>query len=104
MSKTWKEHERRTARRLSGVRNGNRGTATSDVDAGPFAVECKSRKELPAWLLDAMAQARRNAGDRQIGIVVLHKVGARSDTDIVCMTMADFQAVAGMTNDKETSS
>ncbi len=100
-SKTWKEHERRTARRLSGVRNGNRGTATSDVDAGPFAVECKSRKEIPAWLLDAMAQARRNAGDR-VPIVVLHQVGQNSDNDLVVMRMVDFQSIAA--NRQETSS
>lgn len=102
MSKTWKEHERRTARRLSGVRNGNRGTATSDVTAGAWAVECKSRKQLPTWLLDAMAQAKRNATPGTVGIVVLHKVGQRSDNDIVCLTKADFQAIAGTTN-KEPS-
>ena len=101
-STNWKEHERRTARRLSGVRNGNRGTATSDVTAGAWAVECKSRKQLPTWLLDAMAQAKRNATPGTVGIVVLHKVGQRSDNDIVCLTMADFQAIAGTTN-KEPS-
>ena len=93
MSKTWKEHERRTARRLSGIRNGNRGTATSDVTAGRWAVECKSRKQLPTWLLDAMTQAARNAGDGQTGIVVLHQVGQRSDRDIVCIRLADWLAV-----------
>ncbi len=93
MSKTWKEHERRTARRLSGIRNGNRGTATSDVTAGRWAVECKSRKQLPTWLLDAMNQAARNAGDGQTGIVVLHQVGQRSDRDIVCIRLADWLAV-----------
>ena len=101
-STNWKEHERRTARRLSGVRNGNRGTATADVEAGAWAVECKSRKQLPTWLLDAMAQAKRNATRGTVGIVVLHKVGQRSDNDIVCLTMADFQAIAGTTN-KEPS-
>lgn len=97
MTKTWKEHERRTARRLSGIRNGNTGTATADVQAGRYAVECKSRKQLPTWLLDAMAQAKRNATPGTVGIVVLHKVGQRSDNDIVCLTMADFQAIAGTT-------
>jgi hypothetical protein len=93
MTKTWKEHERRTARRLSGIRNGNRGTATSDVTAGRYAVECKSRKALPAWLLDALNQAARNAGEGQIGIVVLHQVGQRSDNDIICIRLADWLAV-----------
>jgi len=92
-STNWKEHERRTARRLSGIRNGNRGTAASDVTAGRWAVECKSRKQLPTWLLDAMNQAARNAGDGQTGIVVLHQVGQRSDRDIVCIRLADWLAV-----------
>jgi len=92
-STNWKEHERRTARRLSGIRNGNQGTATSDVTAGRWAVECKSRKQLPTWLLDAMTQAARNAGDGQTGIVVLHQVGQRSDRDIVCIRLADWLAV-----------
>lgn len=92
-STNWKEHERRTARRLSGIRNGNRGTAASDVTAGRWAVECKSRKQLPTWLLDAMNQAARNAGDGQTGIVVLHQVGQRSDRDIICIRLADWLAV-----------
>lgn len=93
MSKTWKEHERRTARRLSGVRTGNTGKASSDVQAGAFAVECKSRKALPTWLTDAMTQAKRNAGANQVGIVVLHQVGQRSDNDIICIRLADWLAV-----------
>ena len=91
----WKEHERRTARRLSGQRSPNTGKQTSDVSAGPWAVECKLRKELPAWLLDAMTQAKRNAGDGQTGIVVLHQHGTRSDRDLVLMSMSDFQGWAG---------
>jgi len=93
MTKAWKEHERRTARRLSGTRTGNRGTATADVEAGAWSVECKSRKELPGWLLDAMAQAKRNAQPGQTGIVVLHQVGQRSDNDIICIRLADWLAV-----------
>ena len=56
-------------------------------------MECKSRKALPTWLLDAMNQAARNAGDGQTGIVVLHQVGQRSDRDIVCIRLADWLAV-----------
>lgn len=102
MTKTWKEHERRTARRLSGVRSGNTGTAVADVTAGAWAVECKSRRDLPAWLLDAMTQAKRNALAGQTGIVVLHQVGQRSDKDIVCMSLADFTAWAGAINAEPT--
>ena len=98
----WKQHERRTARRLSGVRSPNTGKQTADVTAGPWAVECKARKDLPAWLLDAMNQAKRNAGAGQTGIVVLHQVGQRSDKDIVCLTLADFTAWAGGINAEPT--
>lgn len=104
MSKTWKAHEKRTARRLSGTRTGNTGTAVADVTAGPWAVECKSRRELPAWLLDAMTQAKRNAGSSQTGIVVLHQVGQRSDNDIVCMAMRDFSRLAETINTNDEGS
>ena len=53
----WKAHERRMAKRFGGVRNGNRGEAAADVDAGWAAIECKERAKLPAWLERAMAQA-----------------------------------------------
>ena len=98
----WKEHERRVSRRLSGQRSPNTGKQTADVTAGPWAIECKARKDLPAWLLNAMTQARRNAGDGQTGIVVLHQVGQRSDKDIVCLTLADFTAWAGGINAEPT--
>jgi hypothetical protein len=98
MAKAWKEHERRTARRLAGKRTGNTGRATADVEAGNFAIECKSRKALPGWLLDAMAQAQRNAKAGQVAIVALHQVGQRSDNDIICIRLADWLAVAGHGN------
>lgn len=104
MSRAWKEHERRTARRLSGVRTGNTGKQTADVDAGVWSIECKSRRELPGWLLDAMTQARRNAQAGQTGIVVLHQVGQRSDNDIVCMTIRDFSRLAETINTNDEGS
>jgi len=61
-SKTWKTHERRTAAALGGERVGNSGKATADV-VGPWVVaECKSRKQLPAWLKAAVRQAEAAAG------------------------------------------
>ena len=100
MSKTaaWKQHERRTAARLSGVRSPNTGKQTADVSTPLFAIECKARKEVPKWLTDAMNQAKRNAGDGQTGIVVLHQHGTRSDRDLVLMSMSDFQGWAGSIN------
>lgn len=42
---------------------------------------------------DTMTQAKRNAGANQVGIVVLHQVGQRSDNDIICIRLADWLAV-----------
>ena len=55
-----------------------------------FAVEVKHRKELPAWLVDAVAQARRNAGGR-LPLVVIHQHGARHDGDLVVVAMGDWR-------------
>jgi len=98
MPKTWKAAEKGVARALHGVRVSNQrlGMATCDVEAGMFAVEVKSRKELPAWLLDAVAQAKTNARDGRVPIVVLHKTGTRYDTSsLVIMEICDFVDLHG---------
>lgn len=88
---TWKQHERAVAKRLGGKRVGPSGTATADVVCEHLAVECKHRKELPAWLKAAMAQAVKAAGDGRMPLVVLHEKGRRHDSDIVCMRLRDYQ-------------
>ena len=84
----YKQTERRVARVLGGRRTGHTGKA--DVTAGWLVAECKHRKKLPAWLKDAIAQAKRNAGVSQLGVVVLHEHGQRGDRDIVCLSLADW--------------
>lgn len=78
------------AKRLGGVRVGLTGKATSDVVAGQVSVECKERKELPGWLVDAVAQAEHNAGAGMIPVVVLHRLGDRHDRDLVVLRLGDF--------------
>jgi hypothetical protein len=56
-----------------------------------FCVECKTRKNVPAWLLGAMAQARRVAQPEQLPIVVIHPHGARYGDDLVVVRMSDFR-------------
>lgn len=87
---TWKQHERRTAAKLGGKRTGNRGTNTNDVEHDRFAIECKHRKTLPAWLHDAMRQAIANDSAGKMPIVVLHELGQRSNNDLVVLRMRDF--------------
>lgn len=88
---TWKAHERRMAKRLGGKRNGNRGTAAADVETGWASIECKHRKQLPAWLHDAMRQAQAAAQPGQLPVVILHQLHQRSDNDFVVIRFSDFK-------------
>jgi hypothetical protein len=86
---TWKDHERRTARALGGVRLTPTGKAQPDVVTDWLTIECKHRAELPAWLLNAVNQARRFADAQRLGIVVLHGKGRRDS--LVVLSLADFR-------------
>jgi hypothetical protein len=57
----WKRHERLIARALGGERLPNTGRRGPDVVAGPWAIEVKTRRSLPRWLLAAIAQAEEGA-------------------------------------------
>lgn len=76
------------ARLLNGKRTGHLGG--EDVDAGALAVETKHRKQLPQWLKDAVDQARRNAGDDRLGLVVLHEHGRHAVSDLVVLSFGDW--------------
>jgi len=91
--RNFKTHERQTAKRLGGQRQGHLGG--SDVTTDDLAVECKSRKSLPLWLHQAMSQAEGHAGPMQQCVVVLHEVGKRYDDDFVVMRMSTFQQMYG---------
>ena len=71
--KTWKAVEREIARRLGGQRMVCTGQATADVITLSLAVEVKTRRRLPSWLLDAMAQVVAAAGADRLPILVLHQ-------------------------------
>lgn len=94
--RSFKSTERAIARRLGGRRVGHLGG--QDVDAGWLSVECKHRQSLPAWLTDALAQARRHAGGDQLPIVILHEHGGRHDDNLVVMRLADFEQWFGGTS------
>jgi hypothetical protein len=57
----WKRHERLIARALGGERLPNTGRRGPDALAGPWAIEVKTRRRLPRWLLAAIAQAEEGA-------------------------------------------
>jgi hypothetical protein len=88
----FKHHERMTAAALGGTRNiTNKGQAAADVTHKLFCVECKTKKNVPAWLLGAMTQARRVAQPEQLPIVVIHPHGAPYRDDLVVLRMSDFR-------------
>lgn len=70
-STRWKQHEREIATALGGVRLPNSGRGQPDVIAGNLAVQVKTRKTLPSWLIAAMDQAGREADPGQLPIMVL---------------------------------
>ena len=86
--RAFKGTERRLARLLGGERVGHLGG--EDVAAGAIAAESKHRKQLPQWLKAAVAQARGNAGEGRLGVVVLHEHGKHTTSDIVCLSLTDF--------------
>lgn len=92
---TWKATERRVAAIVGGKRLGC-GVDRADVRAGDWLVaEVKHRQSIPAWLKDAIGQARRYATAGQLPVAILHEAGARMTDALVVMTLADFQAWHG---------
>ncbi len=95
----YKHHERKTAGLLGGKRNiDGKGAAAVDVVHPAFAVECKTRKDVPLWLLGAMQQARRSAKAGQMPIVVLHPHGGLYSDDLVIVRLSDFVDCFGANN------
>lgn len=88
----FKTHERKTASMLGGKRNiDGKGGAAVDVTHDCFAIECKTRRDVPQWLQHAMQQARGAATAGQLPIVVIHPHGARYADDLVVLRLADFR-------------
>ena len=94
----WKRTERLIARILGGTRvpvSGRGRGDQPDVRHPWLSIEVKARAELPAWLLDALAQAEAAATPDQLPIAVLHEAGQRHDRALVVLRLADFVAWFG---------
>ena len=70
----WKRQERQIAAQLGTRRLPNTGEAGPDIRAHGWAVQVKTRRQLPAWLWAAVEQARRDAGAGERPAVVLADV------------------------------
>jgi hypothetical protein len=91
--RAWKNTERRIAALLGGERvpvTGRQRGNAPDV-AHPFlAIEVKHRSILPAWIRDAVEQARASARGQQLPIVVLHGRGMRYDQSLVVIELGSL--------------
>lgn len=91
VDKTWKQAERRIASRLGGTRQKNDGTGKPDIEHSILAPEVKHGAQVPKMLVDAMAQARKNAPEGTVPCVILHPKGAHRHT--VAMTVKELAAI-----------
>lgn len=94
--KSWKKHERKVAKLFGvkrGVHSGNLGEGGCDTTEHPvFSIECKYISNLPAYLLNGLAQARRY-GPLKTPILVIKPKG--KPTELVVMHIKDFIAHMG---------
>ncbi len=99
--KAWKATERQIAAALGGERvpiTGRQRGSAPDVRHDWLAIEVKHRRRIPAWLLEAMAQARASAGASQLPIAVVHEHGHRFSEALVVLRLEDFREWFGETS------
>ena len=92
-NKPWKYVEREIAARLGGRRvpvTGRQRGDAPDIEHAHLAIEVKSRKNMPVFLMDAMAQAKASIRGNQTPVVVIHQHGNRYDDAMVVMRLKDF--------------
>ena len=92
--KTWKATERKLASRLGGKRvpiTGRIRGSAPDIEHSWLSLEVKHRKQLPAWIYDAIDQAVKSNTGEQLPTVILHECGKRHDDDLVVLRLQDFE-------------
>ena len=79
--KDWKSCESNVAALLGGKRvliSGRTRNDTPDIEySSTLSIECKSRQRLPAWLEDALKQAKASSRDGLSTCSFLHQGGRR---------------------------
>jgi len=91
--KDWKQAERRIADILGGRRilvSGRAHGDRPDIEHDALSVEVKSRKSLPAWIEDAMQQAKAASKNGELPVAVLHEDGKRYTDALVVIRLEDF--------------
>jgi hypothetical protein len=94
--KDWKACERKVAALLGGMRvpvSGRGRGHSPDILHERLSIEVKSRRKLPAWLMEAMKQAEDCAQDGQLPLIVLHQDGQRYQDALMVMRLKDFLTI-----------
>ena len=88
----WKQTERKLAKLLGGKRVPVHSTdgIKCDITCPVWSVECKERKSLPSWLLDAMGQAEANQEKGKLAMLVLHRKGDDYKKALVILSLEAF--------------
>lgn len=91
--KRWKREETRVANLLGAKRNPHDGLGKADAESTWLCIENKDRKELPQWIVAAVANARGKRKPNQLPIVTLTTPASRQI--LVVIDLRDFRAHFG---------
>lgn len=93
--KGWKRTERKIAELLQGERvpvNGRIRGSAPDIAHETLSLEVKSRKSIPAWLTEALAQATASTakGSGKLPVAVIHQQGKSYSDSLCVIRLKDF--------------
>ena len=94
----WKRTEPKIAALLGGVRVPVCGRARGDqpdIKLRWLSVKVKHRKIIPAWLLEALGQAKVATAGNQLPIAVLHQHGDKYADSLIVIRIRDLYAFIG---------
>lgn len=88
---SFKQVERRLAKKLGGQRQPLNGSSGPDVKSSWLSVEVKTRKNLPDWLFHALSQAEKGTeGGKRLPVAFLKETGKHMVSGLVVMKFSDF--------------
>ena len=93
--KGWKQFERRIAADFGTSRIGPTGDDGPDILTENHSIQCKLRKSIPRWLVDALANAVAGAREGRIGWAIVKRSGrGHPDSEaLVVVRYADWKRI-----------
>jgi hypothetical protein len=91
--KAWKNAEKKVALLTGGQRIGVTGLATNDVEHGRLAIEVKHTARPPAFVVNALAQAKANGLPGKVPLAVIHPKGTQQY--LAVLALVDLMLLIG---------